>query len=170
MKNIAKYLTIFSAFNLIFLLAGCTSSGEKEKMEIKEKAKKEIINTDKEFYNVSKKIGTGNAFIQFADENTTLMKDGQLPIIGKADLIKSYNGKEGNLTPLEWDPVKAEVSDDGTLGFTFGNWKYAYKNKEGKDTTLYGVYVTIWKKQKDNTWKYIFDGGNETPPPPGKMN
>jgi len=37
--------------------------------------------------------------------------------------------------------------------------------KTGADTVIYGVYVSIWKKQKDGSWKYILDGGNTTPKP-----
>jgi hypothetical protein len=34
-----------------------------------------------------------------------------------------------------------------------------------KEEKNYGVYVTVWKKQSDNSWKFVLDGGNDTPPP-----
>jgi hypothetical protein len=33
----------------------------------------------------------------------------------------------------------------------------------GKDTVEYGNYVTIWKRFPDGRWKYVLDGGNDTP-------
>jgi ketosteroid isomerase-like protein len=30
-----------------------------------------------------------------------------------------------------------------------------------KDTTIFGTYTSIWKKQSDGTWKFVLDTGNE---------
>jgi hypothetical protein len=37
------------------------------------------------------------------------------------------------------------------------------KDKEGKATTSHSRYVTIWRKQPDGSWKFIFDGGVPQP-------
>jgi ketosteroid isomerase-like protein len=63
---------------------------------------------------------------------------------------------------LTWVPVKAEISLSGDLGYTFGNWELFVKSS---DTTLYGNYVSIWKKQADGSWKYVLDAGCNTPNP-----
>ena len=60
--------------------------------------------------------------------------------------------------------TKAEASEN--IGYTFGWWKYYTKKKSGSDTVYQGVYITVWKKQKDGTWKYVIDGGNDTPAHP----
>jgi hypothetical protein len=39
-----------------------------------------------------------------------------------------------------------------------GNWKYVTP-----DTTMYGLYYTIWKRQTDGKWKWSVDGGNNMP-------
>jgi ketosteroid isomerase-like protein len=63
---------------------------------------------------------------------------------------------------LTWEPVKVEVSISGDLGYTFGNWEL-YDYQRGK--IRYGNYITIWRKQKDGTWRWVLDGGNTTPRP-----
>ena len=59
---------------------------------------------------------------------------------------------------MTWEPVKAEVARSGELGYSWGNWKFVKT-----DTTFYGNYFTVWKRQKGGKWKVALDGGNSTP-------
>jgi ketosteroid isomerase-like protein len=68
-------------------------------------------------------------------------------------------------TTLTWTPVKAEMADSGDLGYTYGNYVFTAKNKEGKPVANYGKYTSIWKKQKDGQWKVVVDMGNSSPDP-----
>ena len=52
---------------------------------------------------------------------------------------------------LEWWPTWAGISASGDLGFTTGPYAVAGKRR--------GHYFTIWKKQPDGQWKWVFDGG-----------
>ena len=47
---------------------------------------------------------------------------------------------------------------DGDTAYETGKYKYEYteKGKPGKDE---GSYVTIWKRQKDGSWKLVMDMG-----------
>lgn len=67
---------------------------------------------------------------------------------------------------LEWEPLFADVSDDGSLGYTWGYLKITAPPKDGKGDpriTL-GMTLTIWKRQADGSWKWVFDGGPQVPP------
>jgi ketosteroid isomerase-like protein len=68
-------------------------------------------------------------------------------------------------TSLTWIPVKAEMAASGDLGYTYGNYIFTTKDKEGKVVVNYGKYTSIWKKQKDGQWKVIVDMGNSSPDP-----
>lgn len=68
-------------------------------------------------------------------------------------------------TSLTWTPIKAEMSASGDLGYTYGNYIYTVKNKEGKLVANYGKYTSIWRKQKDGQWKVVVDVGNSSPDP-----
>jgi ketosteroid isomerase-like protein len=68
-------------------------------------------------------------------------------------------------TTLTWTPIHAEMSGSGDLGYTYGNYVYTAKNKDGKLVANYGKYTSIWKKQKDGQWKVVVDVGNSSPDP-----
>ena len=163
MKKIKKNIFLFliaGILPLIIILPRNNFAGEGQKSP-----EKELIKTDMEFSEKSVKDGMSAAFIAYADEDVILMRDKQFPILGIKELKEYYSNIKSGNAKLEWSPVKAEVSRSGELGYTFGNWIYSTKNS--KDT-VYGNYVTIWKKQKDSSWKFVLDGGNTTPPPAAK--
>ena len=53
--------------------------------------------------------------------------------------------------PLVWWPLWAAIARSGDLGFTTGPYSY--------DGQLRGYYFTVWKKQADGGWKWVYDGG-----------
>jgi ketosteroid isomerase-like protein len=57
------------------------------------------------------------------------------------------------------------MAASGDLGYTYGNYIFKSKNKEGKVVTSYGKYISVWKKQKDSSWKVAVDMGNSIPEP-----
>jgi ketosteroid isomerase-like protein len=66
---------------------------------------------------------------------------------------------------LTWAPVKAEMAASGDMGYTHGNYVLKSKDKDGKIVARYGKYASIWKKQKDGSWKVVLDMGNSSPGP-----
>jgi len=140
-------------------LAGC-SQLLRDDVESK---KTEIINTDKAFSAMSAEKGMREAFVAFAAGEVIKPQEGSQPIVGKESLMRSFEGAPRQDFVLTWVPLKADVSGD--LGYTFGNWARKSKTTTGSDTTVYGNYISIWKRQTDGTWKYVFDSGNGTPAP-----
>lgn len=58
--------------------------------------------------------------------------------------------------PLAWWPLWAGIALSGDLGFTTG--PYTVGGKPG------GYYFTVWRKQPDGGWKWIYDGGPGSDP------
>lgn len=143
-------------FIFLLLTAACTTV-KKDSI-----SKQMLITADSNFSQLCKEKGMKAAFIAYADEEVIKPYDGKLPAIGKAALIQTFEGKQFDFT-LTWKPVKVEISNCGDLGYTFGNWRMV--RKAMPDSILYGNYITIWKKQTDGSWKYVFDTGNSTPEP-----
>ncbi|MDB5470770.1 MAG: hypothetical protein JWR84_2330, partial [Caulobacter sp.] len=69
--------------------------------------------------------------------------------VNAREAVSAQSDKPG--PKLEWWPVWAGISASGDLGFTTG--PYAV------DGTRRGHYFTVWKKQADGSWKWIYDGG-----------
>lgn len=60
---------------------------------------------------------------------------------------------------LHWWPVHAEISTDGTLGFTFGRAEISWRDEKGEQQKRESRYTTLWRRQKDGTYRVIFDMG-----------
>ena len=165
MRSPGKLLAVLLVLIIagILIIINVRDSGKDKTLLSIEKSKQSLIKADKDFYLASTKLGIGRAFIDFADDSVILMRQQQFPIIGKSELAKHYLNHESEKSPLKWEPVKADVSPDGNLGYTFGNWDYREVDKTGKEISSYGNYVTIWKKQSNGSWKYVLDGGSTTP-------
>ena len=120
---------------------------------------KQIIQTDKAMSDEAAKNGFYKTLLLYADDSVVKPQEGMLPIVGKQALEKFWNERT-DFKGMTWEPFKAEASKQGDMGYTLGNWKLVTN-----DTTLYGNYYTIWKKQADSKWKFVVDGGNNTPAP-----
>lgn len=165
MKRKGPVLIVLIVIAILFASRRAGENKTSNNAGIINKLNRSLVEVDKNFYKVSTLRGLGNAFIDFADDSVIVMRNKEFPIIGKKELAKYYLNHEGDIKPLYWEPVKAEVSPDGQLGYTFGKWEYRDVDKNGKKNTGYGNYLTVWKRQKDNSWKYVYDGGGSTPGP-----
>jgi ketosteroid isomerase-like protein len=140
---------------LLLIFSSCVPRPADKKL-----LEKEIMKTDQDFSNMSVEKGMKEAFLFYAADTVIMMRQGQLPLFGKAELTKQLQSRPDKNIHLRWVPVSAEAS--GNLGYTFGKWELRIT---GKDTVQYGTYVTIWKKIPDGKWRFILDGGNDTPKP-----
>jgi uncharacterized protein (TIGR02246 family) len=66
---------------------------------------------------------------------------------------------------LRWAPDHAEVSNDGTLGYTWGRWTMTVHDTTGAREAGVGRYLTVWRKQRDGRWLAEADIGTETEKP-----
>ena len=114
---------------------------------------------DRQMSALAEKEGFNHAILFFADDSIVKFNEGKLPILGKKSYDSSFD-KSHDTHAISWYPLAAEVAASFDLGYTWGNWKYA-----AIDTTMYGNYFTVWKKQADGSWKVKLDGGNNTPKP-----
>jgi ketosteroid isomerase-like protein len=141
---------------IFFILTSCSQEENTEAL------KSEILETDKSFSKRAQEKGIAEAFVYYADEKVIRPSPGEQPIFGKYALMESFekNPPEYSLT---WEPLRAEAS--GTLGYTFGGYTLTAKTDTGKDTVMYGNYISVWKRKKDGSWRYVIDTGNSTPGP-----
>lgn len=65
---------------------------------------------------------------------------------------------------LNWEPIFADVSSAGDLGYTTGPYRLIDESPEHRPTR-HGYYFSIWKRQPDGAWKVAVDVGIETPAP-----
>lgn len=141
-----------------FVMASCQSTEDSETL------KQQVLEADRDFSKMAQEKGIEKAFIYYADERVIKPNPGQQPIVGKFALMESYRNNPPSGYTLTWKPLRAEAS--GNLAYTFGGYELVSKTKDGlRDSTQYGNYVSIWKRKKDGSWRYVLDTGNPTPGP-----
>ena len=120
-------------------------------------AKMEMMDADRAFSKMAEEKGMKAAFIEYLDSNGVLLRPNHLPIAGAdaVDFLIQQNDADYTMT---WEPKNGVIARSGELGYTYGI--YALR-PSAKDTIIYGTYVSIWKKEKGGTWKYVLDSGNE---------
>jgi ketosteroid isomerase-like protein len=98
----------------------------------------------------------------FADDGVTL-GNGVAPVVGKEAIAKSakWLAKDYQLT---WTPTDEKMSPSGEIGYTWGHFDGKSKDANGNPVTTSGRYITIWRHEKDGSWKVVLDAGaNDAP-------
>jgi ketosteroid isomerase-like protein len=122
-----------------------------------------MMETDRAFSRMSEEKGVSEAFVYYADEKVILTEENKPPVIGIEELKMRFNRPKNPDMTLTWEPLKGDVAESGELGYTFGRWEIKSKTTSGIDTLTNGVYISVWKKQADGSWRFVLDGGHTTP-------
>ena len=146
MKKIILLISFITCFLIVF---------SQQSMN-KEQVKAEIYKTEKAFEKMASDKGIAEAFYYFADENAVILRANDSIIKGKENIKNFYTKKHQHAT-VNWTADFIDVSADGTLGYTYGKYKWRIKKDDGTMTELTGIFHTVWKKQADNSWKYVWD-------------
>lgn len=141
---------------ILILLAACARQEDSAAL------KGEVLEADRDFSKRAQEKGIAEAFVYYADEKVIRPVAGEQPIFGKYALMESFQNNPPDYS-LTWEPLRAEAS--GNLGYTFGSYTLTTKTAAGKDSVQYGNYISVWKRKKDGSWRYVIDTGNATPGP-----
>ena len=136
------------------LLISCNKKAEPANPEA---LKQEVAKAETDFKNMAQTKGIQEAFYEFAAEDAVIKRDNDSLIEGK-EAIKNYFGdpkyKKAKVT---WKADFIAVSDDGTLAYTYGKYIWTATDSLGVAKDYKGRFHTVWKKQKDGNWKYVWD-------------
>jgi Acetyltransferase (GNAT) family. len=125
----------------------------------KELIKEELRLLEETFCKDVAKLGAVGWSKYFSTNGCMLTKNG-IPILGNKEIehsMKAFFEIENLL--FNWEPTHIEVSDDATLAVTYGKYKRSY-TKDDSAIEESGMYMTVWNKQTDGTWKISADIGN----------
>lgn len=127
-----------------------------------EEATAAVRAADSLFSDLAYRMGTGFAFSNTAADNGVVFGSQQF-VVGP-DAIRSFYAGQGTSSTLTWRPVYAAVAGSRDLGFTVGESIATGLGPSGAAVQRFGKYLTVWKRQRDGTWKFVVDGGNSSPP------
>ncbi len=142
---------------IIFFMSCTVNTSQEGKLVNVEAEKIDLMEADRAFSDMSEKEGMKAAYLEYTDSNVILLRPNLMPVTG-ADAIDFLITIDDTGYIFNWEPQRAHVSAMGDMGFTYGVYGLHPKDV---DTTYYGTYVNIWKKQADGKWKLALDSGNE---------
>jgi ketosteroid isomerase-like protein len=138
-------------FLLGFALFSCQSQ-----TDLKEQNKKEILEAERAFAQMAREVSIPEPFIAFADPSATIERNDIL--ISGIDALKAhFSSPLSEGTSLDWTPDFVDASASGDLGYTYGKYVYTRLDSTGNPEEITGIFHTVWKKQPDGSWKYVWD-------------
>ncbi len=143
-------------FLIVVLLLSFHSCNPHEKENYLEKWKGELLEAEREFAEMASKDGISEAFTAFAAEDAVLLRNNLL-IIGKNSLKENFKHQIPGNVSLTWKPDFVDVSRCGDLGYTYGRYVYTITDSMGNAKVQEGIFHTVWKRQDDGTWKFVWD-------------
>lgn len=121
-----------------------------------------MVDAEKRFFQTGQVQGTRAAFLAFLADDGIIFRPG--PVNGK----EVWTKREETGLDLVWEPNFAVVARSGDFGYDTGPSKWRTSKKDEKFSG-HGHFISVWKKQKDGSWKVALDCGIENPEPTGRM-
>ncbi len=139
---------------IVVLMLGCSKTIDVER------EKSALTETDRNFSALSAESGAPEAFKAFMADSATILRNNAHPFTGREAIGQLFAGWPPD-AGLTWEPIFADVSGSGDLGYTIGRYLYTDLDTLGNEITGGGYYITIWKKQPDGSWRFVFDTGTQ---------
>ncbi|MCX6132520.1 MAG: hypothetical protein NTU47_01790 [Ignavibacteriales bacterium] len=121
-----------------------------------------LVESERAFAKTSISIGARPSFMMYFTDDAIVFRPH--PVKYKEAMKNVPLPKNPTEATLEWDPIWADVSQSGDLGYTTGPSVWT-DHSPAKRATYYGFYFSFWKKQPTGEWKVVFDVGTEMPGP-----
>ena len=137
----------------VIVLVGCGTSSSEVDLSV---LKAEIMDVEKQFNDMAAEEGIMEAFATFAAEDAVIKRGGKL-IKGRAAIKEWYQNNSGPDEKLTWKPDFVDVSSSGDLAYTYGGFEFSYPDSTGMIQTSSGTFHSVWKRQADGSWKFVYD-------------
>ncbi|HVF41653.1 MAG TPA: DUF4440 domain-containing protein [Pyrinomonadaceae bacterium] len=117
-----------------------------------------LVESERAFARRCVEVGVRDSFIEFfAEDGVNFMP---APTKTREAFMKRP-AQTARTATLNWRPAYADVSLAGDLGYTTG--PVVLTDNAGKNPPRYSYYFSVWRKQRDGSWKVELDLGIETP-------
>lgn len=147
-----KLLFLLSAFS--FTTFSCHSVSDTQL----EKWKQEITDTELAFSNMAEQEGIPAAFLAYSASDGVMMRNNRV-IKGHSAMNEYFEASRANPNQviLAWAPDFVDVATSGDLGYTYGKYTLTVTDTLGKQQQSSGIFHTVWKRQADGSWKFVWD-------------
>ena len=149
---------LVGGFLVTVTTAACGTEGPREGPVGGPSFELELMAADRAFNQATQDRGV-DGWVDFFDPEGAMIQPNVGEIRGLEEIRGAMTGLDDPAFTLTWEPVRAEGSADGTLGYTVG--RYQSTTVLASDTVVSrGRYVTIWRRQPDGSLRVVMDLGN----------
>ncbi len=150
MKQLLRFLLLASV--------SCASAGRSDDVRAR------ILQLDAEWSEAAQTRDVDRVVSYWADDATVLPPGGPA-IVGKA-AIREFVAKsfENPSFRIAWKTNDVVVSEGGDLAYGIGTNRVNVNAPDGTPVTMDGKAVTVWRREKDGSWKCVVDIWNGAPP------
>ncbi len=138
-------------FLLCCLFISCNMKTDKQ---LPQAWKEEVLEAERAFAELVSKEGIHRAFVSFAAEEAVLMRNNKL-VQGKKNIDVFYADQSSR--NLKWAVEFVDVAASGDLAYTYGHYTFSSIDGDGNQKEDRGIFHTVWKRQKDGSWKFVYD-------------
>ncbi|HEY6231727.1 MAG TPA: nuclear transport factor 2 family protein [Pyrinomonadaceae bacterium] len=126
------------------------------------RALQSMVDTERAFAKMSAEQGVRPAFVAFIADDGILFRP--TAVNGK-QWFKEHPAPASDKRPLlSWQPIFADISQATDMGYTTGPWQFKADINDAKPVA-WGNFLTVWKRQADNSWRFVIDLGISNPEP-----
>ena len=139
----------------LLMLTGCKQASPEDQTAL---WKEEIFQAEADFARMALEEGIEPAFLAFAAEEAVLMRNNEV-IRGREEIRQWFAERPSDPSRirLDWKPDFVEVSASGDLGYTYGSYTLTITDSTGTAQTQTGIFHTVWKRQPDGAWRFVWD-------------
>lgn len=110
-----------------------------------------VVAAERAFAADCARLGIAGSFTRWSTPDAMVIQGGRARSVREA--YPPADPRPADEPELAWWPAFAGISRSGDFGFTTGP-----VTLNGRRT---GHYFTVWRRQADGDWKWIYDGGSE---------
>ena len=133
-----------------------------QKGDVRQANRLAVVEAERAFARAAATKGTRDAFLEFLAGDGIIFQPG--PVNGK----QFWQARASRKGLLSWEPIFADVSLVGDMGYTTGPYEFRPDGAADKPIA-FGQYFTVWKKQSDGLWRVALDRGTSNPQPSGPI-
>ncbi|MFN7962257.1 MAG: nuclear transport factor 2 family protein [Thermoanaerobaculia bacterium] len=140
-------MKVHSVFYAAVLVAGAATAHAATPVE-------DLVAAERAFAHASVETNVKDSFLAVLALDSVVFRPG--PVNGR----DWYGGRPAPAISLSWQPIAAEASAAGDLGYTTGPWEISAHR--GEAATAFGTYLSVWRHSGDH-WELLVDDGVDHP-------
>jgi ketosteroid isomerase-like protein len=114
-----------------------------------------LLKVEREFLAAAKASSLGQAYRSRLSDDARVHRPGVMPVAGKDALL---DWLASQTTTLSGEPIKADVSRSGDLGYAYGSYELSGAQPQK------GYFARVWKRDAKGQWRIVLDTVSPLPP------